>query len=228
MRRKTEGRLTAIADAALGVFSRHGYAETQVADIARAAGVSTGTVYLYAESKEALFHAALRQAQGKALAEDALPLAFPGWAKAMGELKRFAAEVSAWPRLSAAIAARNRPSPALLEAVAGELYDLIAANRRVLTLIDRCARDIADVHNVYESGLRDRYITDLERLAARLPHLTHPAITARAFVELIAWMAMHRHGDRRPLGASEHAIRSATLAAAAAMLLPSGSHGATE
>jgi AcrR family transcriptional regulator len=228
MRRKAEGRLTAIAEAALGVFWQHGYAETQVADIARAAGVSTGTVYLYAESKEALFHAALLHAQGKPLAEDALPLAFPGWTKAMSELKRFAAEVSAWPRLSAAIAARTRPSPATLAAIAGELYDLIAANRRVLALIDRCARDVTDLHNVYESGMRDRYITDIERLAARLPHLTRPAITARAFVELIAWMAMHRHGDKRPLGASEAEIRSATIAAAAAMLLPSGSHGATE
>jgi len=218
MRRKTEGRLEAIVAAALGVFARHGYAETQMADIARAAGVSTGTVYLYAESKEALFHAALRHAQGKPLAGHALPLTFPGWAGAMGELKSFAAGVSAWPRLAAALAARARPSAAILAAIAGELYDLIAANRCTLTLIDRCARDIADLHNVYESGLRDRYITDLERLAARLPHLPQPAVTARAFVELVAWMAMHRHGDRRPLGASEDEIRMATITAAAATL----------
>lgn len=218
MRRRTEGRLQAIADAALGVFCRHGYAETQVADIARAAGVSTGTIYLYAESKEALFHAALRNAQGKPLIGNDAPIVFPGWAKAMGELKRFAAEVSAWPRLTAAIGARARPSAAVLEAIAGELYDLISANRRVLTLVDRCARDIADLHNVYESGLRDRYIADIERLAARLPHLAAPAVTARAFVELIAWMAMHRRGDRRPLRASEADIRTATIAAAAATL----------
>ncbi|MCC6920873.1 MAG: helix-turn-helix transcriptional regulator [Alphaproteobacteria bacterium] len=218
MRRRTEGRLEAIVEAALCVFTRHGYAETQMADIARAAGVSTGTLYLYAESKEALFHATLRHAQGKSLSGEPLPLTFPGWTGAMGELKRFSAGVSAWPRLSAALTARTRPSAATLAAIAGELYDLIAANRRTLTLIDRCARDIADLHNVYESGLRDRYITELERLAARLPHLAQPTITARAFVELIAWMAMHRHGDRRPLPAAEDEIRTATLTAAAATL----------
>lgn len=219
MRRKAEGRLQAIVEAALCVFCRHGYADTQIADIARAAGVSTGTVYLYAESKEALFHAALRHAQGATL-EAPLPLAFPGWAKTTAELKRLAAGVSGWPRLAAAIGARSRPSQATLLAIAGELYDLISVNRRVLTLIDRCARDIAAIQNVYESGMRNVYIADVERLAARLPYLLHPALTARAFVEVIAWMAMHRHGDTNPPNATESDIRAATIAAASAILGP--------
>ena len=63
MRRKAEGRLQAIVAAAVTTFSRQGYAATQMADIARAAAVSVGTLYLYAASKEALFDAALRSAQ---------------------------------------------------------------------------------------------------------------------------------------------------------------------
>lgn len=43
-----------ILQAALGVFAKKGYHDTQIAEIARAAGVADGTIYLYFESKEAL------------------------------------------------------------------------------------------------------------------------------------------------------------------------------
>jgi AcrR family transcriptional regulator len=43
--------------AALEVFAQRGFASASVKDIARAAGVSTGNVYRYFESKEVLFEA---------------------------------------------------------------------------------------------------------------------------------------------------------------------------
>ncbi len=47
----------AILDAALRLFSQHGYRHTSVDEIATAAGIAKGTIYLYFESKEALFRA---------------------------------------------------------------------------------------------------------------------------------------------------------------------------
>ena len=44
----------AILRAAVKVFARHGYFQSQVADIARVAGVAAGTVYLYFRSKDDL------------------------------------------------------------------------------------------------------------------------------------------------------------------------------
>ena len=44
----------AILEAALQVFARHGYAAARMSDIAAAAGVGKGTVYLYFSSKEDL------------------------------------------------------------------------------------------------------------------------------------------------------------------------------
>jgi TetR/AcrR family transcriptional regulator, fatty acid metabolism regulator protein len=44
----------AILRAAIKVFARHGYFQSQVADIARVAGVAAGTVYLYFRSKDDL------------------------------------------------------------------------------------------------------------------------------------------------------------------------------
>ncbi|MEW6332640.1 MAG: TetR/AcrR family transcriptional regulator [Thermodesulfobacteriota bacterium] len=46
-----------IIDAALKVFSRKGYADTRMADIAREARMSYGLVYHYFENKEKLFEA---------------------------------------------------------------------------------------------------------------------------------------------------------------------------
>ncbi|MFW5740538.1 MAG: TetR/AcrR family transcriptional regulator [Myxococcota bacterium] len=43
-----------ILEAAAGVFVRNGFHETRISEIARAAGVADGTIYLYFASKEAL------------------------------------------------------------------------------------------------------------------------------------------------------------------------------
>jgi len=55
-------------------FVERGFAAAKLADVARRAGVTKGTVYLYFDSKEALFKAVVREtivpviAQGEALA----------------------------------------------------------------------------------------------------------------------------------------------------------------
>lgn len=49
-------------DAALAVFGEKGFAATKVDDIARRAGVSKGTVYLYFSSKEALLEGIVQRA----------------------------------------------------------------------------------------------------------------------------------------------------------------------
>ncbi len=49
----------AILDAARTVFSRKGYADTAVDDVAEEAGIAKGTLYLYFKSKECLYLSAL-------------------------------------------------------------------------------------------------------------------------------------------------------------------------
>jgi AcrR family transcriptional regulator len=50
-----------IVDAALKVFSRKGYADTRMADIAREAEMSYGLIYHYFENKEKLFDAIVEE-----------------------------------------------------------------------------------------------------------------------------------------------------------------------
>ena len=57
----------AILRAATTVFARNGYFNSKVADIARAAGVADGTVYLYFKSKEEILHCIFDRSVGEAL-----------------------------------------------------------------------------------------------------------------------------------------------------------------
>ena len=59
----------AILRAATRVFARNGYFNSKVADIARAAGVADGTVYLYFKSKEEILHSIFDNSMERAIAE---------------------------------------------------------------------------------------------------------------------------------------------------------------
>jgi TetR/AcrR family fatty acid metabolism transcriptional regulator len=59
----------AILKAATKVFARNGYFQSQVADVARAAGVAAGTVYLYFRSKDDLLVSLFERTMRDALAE---------------------------------------------------------------------------------------------------------------------------------------------------------------
>ncbi|QRO01790.1 TetR/AcrR family transcriptional regulator [Archangium violaceum] len=51
----------AIASAALEIFARKGFRQATMADIGKAARISTGNIYRYYENKEDLFHALLTE-----------------------------------------------------------------------------------------------------------------------------------------------------------------------
>lgn len=63
--RRKDARPGEILDAALDVFVRQGFAATRIHDVAQAAGVTTGTIYLYFPGKEALFEAAVLAAMDR-------------------------------------------------------------------------------------------------------------------------------------------------------------------
>jgi AcrR family transcriptional regulator len=65
--RRPDDRPGELLSAALDVFAERGFAATRLDDVARRAGVSKGTVYLYFESKEALFKSAVETAMRPAL-----------------------------------------------------------------------------------------------------------------------------------------------------------------
>ncbi len=59
--RRKDARPQELLAAALDLFVDRGYAATRLEDVARRAGVSKGTLYLYFENKEELFKAVVRE-----------------------------------------------------------------------------------------------------------------------------------------------------------------------
>ncbi|QLQ24015.1 MAG: TetR/AcrR family transcriptional regulator [Dechloromonas sp.] len=73
-RRRKEARPSELTAAALALFVEKGFAATRLEEIAIRAGVSKGTLYLYFDSKDALFKAVIQEgivpvvAEGEAIA----------------------------------------------------------------------------------------------------------------------------------------------------------------
>src|SRR3954468_5200195 len=65
--RRKDARVPEILDAALACFAEKGFAGTRMDDIATRASISKGTIYLYFDSKEALFKALARASIGAQL-----------------------------------------------------------------------------------------------------------------------------------------------------------------
>ena len=85
--RRKQARPAEILDAALKVFALKGFAAARMDDIAKEAGVTKGTTYLYFANKEAMFKALVREAVGTTLDNVAVTAqSFEGTAR---ELLRF-------------------------------------------------------------------------------------------------------------------------------------------
>lgn len=85
-RRRKDARPDEILSAALEVFADRGFAATKLEDVARRAGVTKGTIYLYFANKEALFKALIRQTIVPVIAKgEAIAQAFTGSARDLFE-----------------------------------------------------------------------------------------------------------------------------------------------
>lgn len=69
-KRRKEARPSELTAAALCLFVERGFAATRLEDIAARAGVSKGTLYLYFDSKEALFKAVIQEGVVPVVAEN--------------------------------------------------------------------------------------------------------------------------------------------------------------
>ena len=115
-RRRKQARPGEILAAALDSFVERGFAATKLEDVARRAGITKGTMYLYFDSKEALFQAVVREsivpviAQGEAFiagyqgsARDLVARMVRRWWETVGESgipKLVMSEVSNFPEIA--------------------------------------------------------------------------------------------------------------------------------
>lgn len=93
-RRRAEARPDEVLDAALALFTAQGYSGTTMDQVARAAGISKGAVYLYFPSKQDLLQGLVRRAV-LPLADQAISGLIPAGGDAAAQLARVVRQIAA-------------------------------------------------------------------------------------------------------------------------------------
>jgi AcrR family transcriptional regulator len=204
-----------LASAATEVFGRQGYRGTRTADVATAAGMSSGSVFTYVESKEALFH--LVFAHGFGLFDDALPtlpLSTPAARETVELIAQNLRKVPV-PRLRAALEdVYPKDARSELEGIVEERYDMITGLWPLLAVIERSASDLPELEAYYFGRLRVRYFAQLARYietrseAGYFRPIKDPTLTARLINESVSWFAWKRHEGRDAHLYGEAEVRS--------------------
>ena len=218
--RRPVSRIEQLLNAAARVFISRGYRRAGMSEIAREMGVAPGTVYLYVESKEALFHVLamhLAVTPGAPLPE--LPMKTPPPGTTLEMLRRAMTMEAYSPTLAAVLrgAAPSRISDKL-EAVITELYDAAYERRDGINLIERSAIDWPELEETFYEGLRTPLVKALSEMlqrgiaAGEFRPVPNIRVAARFIVETIAWFAIHRHGDPRPSGFTDDEARQTVIA----------------
>jgi AcrR family transcriptional regulator len=219
VRVRTPGRFDAVCSGALAVFGRVGFARAQMADIAKEAGVSTGTLYNYVDSKEALLLHALERSVIDLPPPDDLPVTAPLWDEYLRRVRAGLRRAVRLHTLEAALATNEAPTTieAELRAVLEELYDLIARTRRGAIALERSAVDVPALAELYFGGARRDLFVHLGAYLDRridqglLPAVPDLAATVRFVAESTTWFARHRQGDPGPSDFTDEAARENTV-----------------
>jgi len=132
-----EGRRSDILAAAKKVFARKGYHATTVADIAKAAKLSYGSIYWYFDSKDALFHA-LMESEGQALRDHVT---------------------------EALTTTPTHGSPdAPFRAAVRITFEFFESDRALVKLLFRDSYALGDRFEKHLFGIYEGFITDIERI----------------------------------------------------------------
>jgi AcrR family transcriptional regulator len=205
-RQVPEDRFDQLVDCATRVFIEQGYKRTQMADVAEAMGIAKGTLYLYVESKEALFDLVCRQAdlQPPRQPPAKLPIPTPSPKATLDYIGSRLTENGVPPTLTSALERRREGDPREeLEGIVHELYDTLSRNRRGLKLLDRSAPDLPELAALWldgaRAGLFGLVAQYLERRirAGLLRPVPNATAAARLIIETIVFWAVHRHWDMR-------------------------------
>lgn len=219
-------RFTEVADAATRVFGRLGYRRTRTSDVAAEAGMSSGSVFTYVESKEALFHLVFAKGFGQ-FAEVLPPLPLP--TPASGETVRLIEQGLRTVRAPLLRAALQEHEPqdirAELSGIVEERYGTVEGLWPLLAVIERSAVDLPELEEFYYRGVRPAYFAQLVRYledrvaGGYLTSMPDSEVAARIVTETIAWFAWHRREGRDALLFDDELTRRTVVAFICSALL---------
>ncbi|MGD0064517.1 MAG: TetR/AcrR family transcriptional regulator [Streptosporangiaceae bacterium] len=196
-------RLSEIAAVATEHFGRLGYRATKTADVAAKAGMSTGSLFTYVESKKALFHLVfLHWFEMSSERLPILPLATPGEGETLRLIEAGLRRVQ-MPRIRAALVAEEPAEVAEeLREVIEERYALLEHYWPLFAVIERCAVEMPALEAAWfglaRAGIYEELSRYLERrmAAGLLRPMPDPEVAARLVNESLSWFAWHRREGR--------------------------------
>ncbi|MBV8135042.1 MAG: TetR/AcrR family transcriptional regulator [Deltaproteobacteria bacterium] len=203
-RRRPSDRLQQVIDAAIEVFIGKGYRRAQMSDVARAAGVSQGSLYNYVESKEALFYLIIDRGFTDAPlpAGLKLPVETPSLADTLARLRVRIISAFALPELERAFTRSSVADPrAELETIVRQYYAGVERVGRGLDLVERSAVDLPELAQLFYIERRRSLIAQLAKyLESRIEmgairSLPDVPTAARLILETVVWFARHRHNS---------------------------------
>jgi AcrR family transcriptional regulator len=213
--------MEAVIAAATALFCARGFRRTQVADVMRAVGMSAGSAYTYAASKEALFHACLIAASPNRDKEPwdwEPPLRTPTEIETGMVIQRGIKALSGRQALSRALKVEHPADVrAELAGIIGDYYDRTAESRVFQMLLERSAPDRPELFEAFFGDMRRPALDGLRRYLAKriaggyLREVPDVATTARLILETQAWFSRHRHGDQDASDVVDDATARATV-----------------
>jgi len=196
-------RLLEVARVATEDFGRLGYRGTKTADVAARAGMSTGALFTYVESKDALFHLVFLHWFGMpGEGPPVLPVATPGPGETLAVIKAGLSHVR-MPRIQAALAEEQPADVAEeLREIVAERYALIDHYWPLLAVIERCAAEMPELESAWfdiaRAGSFEQLGSYLQRrmAAGLLRPMPDAEVAARIVTESLSWFGWHRHEGR--------------------------------
>ena len=213
-------RLRELVRCATEVFIEQGYKGAQMEDVAKALRVAKGTLYIYVESKEALFDLVARCADREEVFAEIpkLPIKTPKRGATIGYVRQRLAESQALPLLTKALSRARGPAPTEeFQNIVGELYDVVERNRYGLKLLDRTARDQPELAALWFEGARGGLLAALTEYLKRemargtMKKVPDVAVAARFIIETVVFWGVHRYWDPHPQTVDDIAARETAV-----------------
>ncbi len=208
-RKRPPDRLQKLVEAGTEVFiAAQSYHRTQMDDVAKALGVSKGTVYLCAESKEALFDLCVRHADAPEKLENLsmeLPHRSPDARETIEFVQTQIAGDEALGELLALLSEEKcEDAGDTLERIVRLLYRTLLDHRRSIKLVEAAAQDHPGLSDAWYPNARGQLLEVLLPFVERniqsgaFRHAASPAMAGRHLIETCTFWAIHRYWDPAP------------------------------
>lgn len=180
-------------------FIEYGYRQTHIDDIATEMEIPKGTVYRYAQSKEALFWLALRWAGQtfSARPHRSRPIPAPPKRALQRHVLKRLGDILAAPSLSTSTTPRPlEEARAEFRTALAEIYALLFEHRTAIRLIQRCAHEHPSLQDLYLKPREKPAVARIAQfLAVHREYLwrhSEPAVLARVSYAAVAFLAVYR------------------------------------